>query len=263
MQEPCPFDRHEVLNLLFHPRPGLPVHEETNHCFDLFMPAHDGERLSIRCHLKGTDLPTLIFFHGNGEVASDYDEFAPHLTGCGFNFIIAEYRGYGLSRGEPSVAHMLTDARTSFTFMEGWLKNRGYNGPMVVMGRSLGSAPALELVAAFPERVHALVIESGFARFIPLLHTTGLPQWMELPKESEGPANLAKISTYEGPVLIIHANEDAIIPFHEGEDLFEASPSEEKHFLEVKNAGHNDVFYVGHRNYLEALTRLSQKLGVC
>lgn len=261
MQEACPFDRHEILSLIFHPRPGLPVSEETNSCFDLFIAAHDGERLAIRCHLKGTDLPTLLFFHGNGEVASDYDEFAPHLTGCGFNFIISEYRGYGLSRGEPSVAHMLADARTAFTFMEGWLKNRGYNGPMVVMGRSLGSAPALELVAAFPKRVHALVIESGFARFIPLLHTIGLPQWMELPNESEGPANLAKISTYEGPVLIIHANEDAIIPFHEGEDLFEASPSPEKQFLEVKHAGHNDVFYVGHRDYLQALSRLAQRLG--
>lgn len=260
MPDACPFDRHEILSLLFHPRPGLPVPEETDSCFDLFIPGHDGERLAIRCHLAGKKLPTLLFFHGNGEVASDYDELAPHLIRCGFNFVIAEYRGYGLSRGEPTVSHMLTDAKTAFTFMEGWLKKREYNGPMVVMGRSLGSAPALELAASFPERVHALVLESGFARLIPLLHTIGLPQWVELPNESDGPDNLAKISTYKGPLLVIHADEDAIIPCHEGEDLFEASPSPEKRFLEVKNAGHNDVFYVGHRDYLEALSHLSQSL---
>lgn len=260
MPEPSPFDRQDVLGLLFHPRPGLPVSDETDRCFDLFIPSHDNERLALRCHLNAKELPTLLFFHGNGEVASDYEELAPHLTGCGFNLIIAEYRGYGLSRGEPSVAHMLADARVSFTFMEGWLKNRGYTGPMVIMGRSIGSAPALELAAAFPERIRALVIESGFARFIPLLHTVGLPLWAELPSESEGPANLAKISTYHGPLLVIHAEEDTIIPFHEGEDLFYASPSTEKHFLEVKNAGHNDLFYVGHRDYLDHLTRLSQRL---
>ncbi|WP_300669699.1 alpha/beta hydrolase [Desulfoluna sp.] len=260
MPDPCPFDRNDVLSLLFHPRPGLPVEQETATCFDLFIPAHDGERLVIRCHLKGKEWPCLLFFHGNGEVASDYDEFASHLTGCGYNFFIAEYRGYGLSQGEPSVAHMLSDARTTFSFLDGWLKNREYDAPRVVMGRSIGSAPAIEVATFFPACIQALVIESGFARFIPLLHTLGLPRWVELPHESRGPANLTKISTYSGPLLVIHAAEDSIISFHEGEDLFEASPSQEKHFLEVKNADHNDLFYVGFRDYLDALEGLSRRL---
>lgn len=260
MPEACPFDRHDVLDLLFHPRPGLPVPEESDRCFDLFIPAHDGERLAVRCHLTGEALPTLLFFHGNGEVASDYDDFAPHLTGCGFNFLIVEYRGYGLSRGEPTLTHMLQDARTAFAFLDDWLKSRGYTGPKVIMGRSLGSAPALELVTAFPEAIDALIIESGFARLIPLLHTIGLPRWVELPDESKGPSNIAKISTYSGPLLIIHAEEDDIIPFHEGDDLFEASPSSAKRLLTVKHAGHNDIFYVGYREYLAALAELSRKL---
>ncbi|SCY74578.1 alpha/beta hydrolase [Desulfoluna spongiiphila] len=260
MTEPSPFDRQDVLGLLFHPRPGLPVARETDRCFDLFIPSHDGERLAVRCHMADPTLPTLFYFHGNGEVASDYDEVAPHLTGCGFNLIIGEYRGYGLSRGEPSVAHLLADARATFAFMDEWLKKRDYSGPRVIMGRSLGSAPALELATAFPEKIRALVIESGFARLIPLLRTIGLPEWVELPDEADGPANLAKISTYTGPLLIIHAHEDGIIPFHEGEDLFYASPSSEKHFLGVKHAGHNDIFYVGHRDYLDHLARLSRRL---
>ncbi|VFQ46637.1 alpha/beta hydrolase [Desulfoluna butyratoxydans] len=260
MTEPSPFDRLEFLSLLFHPRPGLPVLEESDRCFDLFIPSHDGERLAVRCHLTDKALPTLLFFHGNGEVASDYDEAASHLTGCGFNLIIAEYRGYGLSRGEPSVTHMLADARKTFAFVSPWLSKKGYTGPMVAMGRSLGSAPAIDLAAAFPDKVRALVIESGFARLGPLLRTIGLPHWVELPDESEGPANLAKISTYPGPLLIIHAHEDSIIPFHEGEDLFAASPSTEKQFLGIRHAGHNDIFYVGFRDYLESLARLSRRL---
>ncbi|MCG8471972.1 MAG: alpha/beta hydrolase [Desulfobacterales bacterium] len=257
---PNAFESPDVLNLLFHPRPGLPVQEEEETTFDLFYAAGDGERLAMRFHLKEREAPTLLFFHGNGEVASDYEDIAGHYLACGFNFVIGEFRGYGLSHGTPGVSHLLDDARTGFLFLEAWLKSNGWTGPLAVMGRSLGSAPALEIAHAFPQRVGALIIESGFARFKELLFTLGLPRHMSLPKETHGPNNLGKMTHWRGPLLIIHATDDEIIPFSEGEDLFQASASEEKHFLKIEEAGHNDLFYIGFQAYLNALANMAQQL---
>ena len=103
-------------------------------------------------------------------------------------------------------------------------------------------------------------MESGFARIIPLLHVLGIPQWETLPLESEGPCNLAKMGAYHGKVVVIHAHEDTMIPFSEGEALYHASPSQEKSLLGIENAGHNDIFYVGHRDYLDRLRQLSLRL---
>ena len=255
---PTKFESPEVLHLLFHPRPGMPVLDPDAKTFDLFFAASDGERLAMRFFMEGKERPTLLFFHGNGEVASDYDEMAGHYKRCGFNFVVGEYRGYGLSRGTPGVYHLMDDARSGFLFLEAWLKSNGWSGSLSVMGRSLGSAPALEIASAFPKRVAGLIIESGFARLAKLLYTIGLPSSVELPAENQGTDNLAKAKKWRGPLLVMHAHEDFIIDISEGRDLFEASPSEEKRFLGVENAGHNDIFYVGFQAYLEAVQEMAR-----
>jgi fermentation-respiration switch protein FrsA (DUF1100 family) len=44
------------------------------------------------------------------------------------------------------------------------------------------------------------------------------------------------------PLLVIHGEEDQVIPLSNGQRLFELSPSEDKTFLPVPGAGHNDLF---------------------
>lgn len=80
----------------------------------------------------------------------------------GVNFLVADYRGYGLSGGVPTVSAMLGDSHHILDYARIRLEANGYGGPLVVMGRSLGSAPALEL-AAHRDGIDGLIIESGFA----------------------------------------------------------------------------------------------------
>jgi fermentation-respiration switch protein FrsA (DUF1100 family) len=74
--------------------------------------------------------------------------------------------------------------------------------------------------------------------------------------EETGFRNVDKIRYWKKPLLIIHAEFDHIIPFAEGQALYEASQSPEKTFLKVTGANHNDILAVGFADYMKAVVRL-------
>jgi hypothetical protein len=63
--------------------------------------------------------------------------------------------------------------------------------------------------------------------------------------------NADKIRKIEVPVLVIHSRGDEIIPFDQGERLFELA-NEPKRMLELEG-GHNDGFHVSRDTYRPAL----------
>jgi fermentation-respiration switch protein FrsA (DUF1100 family) len=250
-------DRPEVLRVLFHPRreTGAPPPQAE----DLLIPVADGERVGARLHLRQPAAPTLLFFHGNGEIVADYDDLGPLYNRLGLNFLPVDYRGYGRSSGRPSVAGMLRDCHAVLAFVEQRMAAGDLRGPLILMGRSLGSASVLELAAAAPGRIDGLIVESGFAYAAPLLRLLGVdPQAIGF-DDARGFGNLAKIAAYPGPTLIIHAEFDHIIPFSDGKALFEASPDEDKRLLKVAGADHNDILLRGGDAYLAAVRDLAQR----
>lgn len=245
-------DRPGVLQYLFHPRPSPSRRSETPDREDFLIPVADNVRIGASLHLRDKAAPFLLFFHGNGEIVPDYDDLGPAFgRGAGVNFFIADYRGYGDSDGSPTVADMLADAGAILSFVEDLRRERGLTGPLSVMGRSLGSAPALELAADSGRNFHSLIIESGFAFAGPLLRVLGLdPDAMGF-REENGMGNLAKAGRVTCPCLVIHAEQDVLIPIADGQALYEACPSETKKLLKIKGAGHNDIFIHGMAPYLE------------
>jgi pimeloyl-ACP methyl ester carboxylesterase len=247
-----------VLQRLFHPRPesAAPTAAE-----ELLIPVAPGAAIGARFYAAGPAQPTLLFFHGNGEIVEDYEDLAPLYTQRGLNFLPADYRGYGRSTGVPTVSAMMADSHVILEFAGDWLSRRGFTGPVAVMGRSLGSAAALELAASHPDRVDGLIIESGFALAGPLLNLLGVDAAALGFVEAEGFRNVDKIRQWGKPLLVIHAEYDQIIPFSDGLMLYEACPSREKTLLRVAGAGHNDVLAVGLAAYLEAVTRLGRLIS--
>jgi fermentation-respiration switch protein FrsA (DUF1100 family) len=80
-------------------------------------------------------------------------------------------------------------------------------------------------------------------------------------KEGDGFGNSEKIGAYHGPTLIIHAEHDQIIPFSDGEALWDACPSPDKTLLEeIPGANHNDIFLHGIREYFDAIKNLVDKV---
>ena len=79
-------------------------------------------------------------------------------------------------------------------------------------------------------------------------------------KEESGLNNADKVRDYGGPLLVIHAEHDHIIPFSDGETLFANSPSKSKKFLEIKKANHNTIFQYGLKDYVLAVTQFLHAL---
>ena len=68
---------------------------------------------------------------------------------------------------------------------------------------------------------------------------------------------------FDKPLLVIHAEYDHIIPFAEGEALYEACPASHKTLLKVAGADHNTIMAYGLNDYLRALTKLVKSLTSC
>ncbi|GBC60142.1 alpha/beta hydrolase [Desulfonema ishimotonii] len=256
-------DRPEVCAYLFHPRAESdviwqgsgPEPEAT-----LEIPVEENVVIGGRFYKGGNTSPTLLFFHGNGEIVADYHDIAPEYTKRGLNFLPVDYRGYGRSTGTPTVSAMMRDCHVIFDFAQKWLEERGYTGPLILMGRSLGSASALELAFHYPDRIAALIIESGFACAGPLLQLLGVNIRAIGFEEKKGFRNADKIRRFEGPTLIIHAEQDHIIPVSDGETLYHASQSPDRHLLKIPGANHNDLLYVGFSAYMTAVEMIADKV---
>jgi pimeloyl-ACP methyl ester carboxylesterase len=210
----------------------------------------------------GKSAPNILFFHGNGEIVADYHDVAPLYTRAGINFLPVDYRGYGRSGGSPTVADMMRDCHSVFNFTSGWLRENGFAGPLVVMGRSLGSASALELSDRQQDLVSGMILESGFAYGAPLLELLGVRIENAATLEHSVFRHVEKIRTFRKPVLIIHAEYDHIIPFSDGQTLFDACSSEDKTLLEIPGANHNDIFFKGLPKYMNAVDTFCRALAV-
>jgi uncharacterized protein len=256
-----PLDNPEVLLRLFHPRPELGPAGQNPSARDLLVPVDDHAAVGARFHPAAADAPTLLFFHGNGEIVADYDELAPFYQRQGINFFPVDYRGYGRSTGAPTVSAMMRDCHAVLAFARQWLPEMGYRGPLMVMGRSLGSASALELAAACPGKVAALIVESGFAYAGPLLQLLGVNLAAIGFQETAGFRNVDKIRAYPGPTLIIHAEHDHIIPMSDGQALYDASAATDKTLLKIPHANHNDLLLKGFEAYMTAIQALAARIS--
>lgn len=253
-------DHPEILAYLFHPRPDTGFSVGQSNVHDFSIPVEDNVSIHARFHPADIHAPTILFFHGNGEIVSDYDDIAPLYTRAGLNFFPADYRGYGRSTGVPTVSAMMEDAHKIFAFVKKQLAKHGHDGPLIIMGRSLGSAPALEIAFHYSDDLSALIIESGFAYALPLLRLLGIDVNALGISEEDGLQNIDRIRHFTKPVLFIHAEFDHIIPFTDAQALYSVCPSDEKTLLKIQGANHNTIFSYGMSDYMTAVKKLARNI---
>ena len=242
------FDTREFNERLFFPRrqAGQPPPDAT----DLSIPV-EGATLHLRWHrpLRQADAQTLLLFHGNGEVVSDYDDAASRFAACGANLAVVDYRGYGQSTGTPTLRDALRDAPLVVEALTAAGASR-----LVVMGRSLGSASAAELYARPHAAIARFVWESGFVDLGALVGRRGLT--VPSPFSEEDLATFdarAKLRRGDRPMLVLHGAEDTLIVPAEATLAFEAAGTSEKELVFIPDRGHNDLS--AGRAYWDALTR--------
>jgi len=202
----------------------------------------------------GVTAGAVLYFHGNGEVVSDYDEIAPFYHRKRINLVVADFRGYGASGGSPTFTNLVQDAPTLLEAVKEELSRKGFQPDLWVMGRSMGSISALELADHYPDKMKGLVVESGFASVTRLIKHLGLPsRGINLePMEQERMNRIRKISV---PALIIHGEFDNLVPLQEAKDLFAALGTAQKQLIIIPQADHNNIMFAGLEQYFEAIQK--------
>ncbi len=209
--------------------------------------AEDGVRLHGWWLPAGPEArAVLLFFHGNAGNISHRLASLKIFADLGLDVLIVDYRGYGRSEGEVSEEGTYLDAEAAWRHLVD-----GLGVPperIVLFGRSLGAAVAAQLASR--HRPGALILESGFTsvpdlaqQLYPIYPAHLLARYRYATKEY--------LEMVRSPVLIVHSQNDEIIPFEHGRALFAAVPGP-KTFLELRG-GHNDGFLVSRRTYVEGL----------
>jgi hypothetical protein len=179
-------------------------------------------------------LAHLLFFHGNGGNISHRLGTAKLLVDAGFDLLLFDYRGYGLSTGTPGEEGTYRDARGA----RGALLARAGVDParIIYIGESLGGAVAMDLALEHPPL--GLVLQSTFTsvRDMARLHYPFVPAFA-VPNAYP---TLNRIRRLRSPLLVIHGEHDEIVPVSHGRALFDAA-NEPKTLRLIRGAGHNNL----------------------
>jgi uncharacterized protein len=172
----------------------------------------------------------------------------------GINLFVADYRGYGSSEGKPTVSNMLRDAHVILSSFQDMIRDGGFKKSIFLMGRSLGSLPAIELAFHHQHEINGLIIESGSANNLRRLwdRNGSNGRQFSLPEDSIF-LNKVKIIQVSKPTLIIHGECDQLLPVSEGKELYQNSGAKDKKLLIIPKADHIYIMIVDQDLYFNTI----------
>lgn len=209
--------------------------DETVHGW--FIPSSDSSNKNV-----------VLFCHGNAGNISNRLYTIQLFQSLNIPLLLFDYRGYGLSKGDPSEENSYQDAQLCYK----WLLNTKNYKPenITIFGRSLGGGVGVEL--SLREKVKGLIIESTFTsagdigqNLFPIFPI----KWFLKYKYD----SITKIKNLECPVLIIHSSKDDLIPYYMGQELY-AAATEPKEFFDIFG-GHNDREYLQDPLYMDKVKK--------
>jgi fermentation-respiration switch protein FrsA (DUF1100 family) len=185
--------------------------------------------------------PTMIYFHGNGgNISARARRVRPYLN-AGLGVLLVGYRGYGGNAGTPSEEGFYEDARAAARFIaaEGVPPER-----VVLYGESLGSAVAIHLAAeqAAQGRPFAAVVGEGAPSSVVDVAARRYPFAPVRTLIKDRFDSRAKVGGINAPLLLVHGEDDTVVPQRFGRALFDAA-AEPKHARWIDGAGHNNLGY--------------------
>jgi uncharacterized protein len=196
---------------------------------DVWLTTEDDERLHAWwAPAAAPPIANVLLCHGNGGNIGDRAFAVDLLAERGLGVLSFDYRGYGRSGGRPSESGTIRDARAA--------RGAIADGPVVYLGESLGGAVALALALEQPP--DGLILQSTFTgvRDIARLHYPFIPRALV----PDAYPSLRRIRDLRAPLLVLHGDDDRIVPAIDGRALYEAAP-EPKRIEIFPGAGHNDL----------------------
>ena len=174
----------------------------------------------------------VIVFHGNAGAAwqrSYYNEF---LEPLGFRVLLAEYPGYGGRTGKLGENNFVKDAGETIR-----LAHAQFGGPVYLCGESLGAGVATALAADPPVAIEGLILITPWDSLadVAARHYWYLPVRLLARDRYD---NIGNLSNFTGPVAVVLAENDEIVPVVHGQRLYESIQGSKK-VWRLSGAGHN------------------------
>lgn len=237
-------------SLLFYPEPGQPFTPEKAKLQyrDVTLITADGLKLhgwwlpaKAGVAVKGT----VLHLHGNGGNLAWHLGASWWLPEQGYQVLLVDYRGYGLSEGKPELPEIYQDIDAAFQWLDNAPEVQGK--PLVVLGQSLGGALAVHYLVEHPERqrqLKAIVLDGVPASYRDVgrygLSTYWLTWLFQVPLSWLVPDDDSAISAMAQlnavPKLIYHSIDDPLVPLSNGIRLYQAAPP--PRVLQLTRGGH-------------------------
>ncbi len=212
----------------------------------LSLTAKDGTKIAAvfgkaakDAHLLPTSRPTLLFFYGNGVCMANCRQIFNQFRRGGFDVLMPDYEGYGLSSGKPSEAGCCATADASYNYL---LTRPGIDpSRLTAVGWSLGSAVAIDLASRRP--IAHLVTISAFTNIDDVAQHMFpyAPASILLSSRFD---NIKKIPDVPCPILMFHGTQDQLVPPDMCGQLAHAAKVKVIQ-VQIQGAGHNNIFSVG------------------
>lgn len=200
------------------------VHEEK-------IPTPDGETLIAWWCPPKPDKPVILYFHGNGGNLPVRAGRMQLFQQAGYGVLMLADRGYSGSTGSPSEAALVADAKLAFD----WLVAKGVAANRITaFGESLGTGLAVQLAADRP--VRSVILDSPYTSLADVAaeRVPWLPVRWIMSDPFDSMAHIAKV---RAPLLIVHGDQDNVVPYALGTKLF-AAANQPKRLVTLTGFGH-------------------------
>jgi alpha/beta superfamily hydrolase len=200
-----------------------------------------------------------LYCHGNKNHMDLYWNRAKLLANVGgkhrYGVLLMDYRGYGLSEGNPTESGLYADVKACLQ----WLKEKGMNQERLIMyGFSMGTAPATKLTAENEIlKPSKLILEAPFASAETMIQDAAklsLPGSYFVNLSINNAEEIKKVTV---PFCWFHGEKDDFLSRKvHGQSVFDNYSGSQKSDFIVSEANHNDLpSKMGFENYTKALER--------
>lgn len=225
---------------------------------ELIIPTNDGEKLSafyIRGPREGRNSNvTVLMYHGNaGNIGHRLPIARMMISMTGCNVFMLEYRGYGLSTGEPGESGICLDAQTGLDYLRDRAETCDHR--FLVYGQSLGGAVSIKLVADNQKDgdIVGLILENTFLSMRKLIPSVLPPaKYLSLLCHQVWPSDSLIPTITKVPILFLSGQQDEIVPPSHMRKLYDLSQAPNKIFKPLPNGDHNSS--VLEEGYFEAIS---------
>ncbi|MBO7258207.1 MAG: alpha/beta fold hydrolase [Alphaproteobacteria bacterium] len=182
----------------------------------------------------------VVFFHGNSDNCSYFLNRAKPFVDNGYAVLMVEYQGFAGRKGKPNQTSMERDVRSAVAFLNG----QGFeNKDIILYGHSMGTYLAVYGASELGQQnpFNAVILEAPFTSVADVADKASFYLFpVRLLLYGNTYDSMARIHHINTRLLIGHGVPDKVVPYVQGEKLFEKA-SKPKEFFSSAEAGHREL----------------------